>query len=121
MHGHENAVHAEEGEPEMPFAESFVHHPAEHFGEPEVSPGEDPEERGHGHNEMEMGNNEVGGVQIGVERRLRQIEPADTAADENRNKAQAEQRRSMETHSTAVNRRSKQQGHDGGRMGHYTV
>src|ERR1700739_4672724 len=66
---------------------------------------------------MEMGNNEVGGVQIGVERRLRQIEPADTAADENRNKAQAEQRRSMETHSTAVNRSSQQQGHDGGRNG----
>src|ERR1700756_1773621 len=66
---------------------------------------------------MEMGNNEVGGVQIGVERRLRQIEPADTAADENRNEAKAEQRRSMETHSSAVNRSSQQQGHDGGRNG----
>src|ERR1700722_19723308 len=82
MHGHKNAVHAEEGEPEMPFAERFVHHPAEHFGKPEVSPGEDPEKRGHGHNKMEMGDNEVGGVQIGVERRLRQIEPANTTADE---------------------------------------
>src|SRR5438132_1346562 len=36
MKRHENAVRADEREPEMKLTESFIHHPAGHFGEPEI-------------------------------------------------------------------------------------
>src|SRR5271166_6289123 len=36
VEGHEDAVSSHEGEPEMIFADGFIHHAPEHLGEPEV-------------------------------------------------------------------------------------
>ncbi len=90
MHRHENAVDADESKPEMQLSERLVHHPANHFGHPEIGAGKNSENRRHGHHEMEVGNDEVGGVQISVDGRLRQEESADSAADEHRDEAEAE-------------------------------
>src|ERR1700748_1585210 len=41
MEGHEDAVGAHEGEPEMYGSEGFVHHAPSHFWKPKISAGED--------------------------------------------------------------------------------
>src|SRR5207245_8732868 len=84
VHREKDAIDADEGEPEVPLAERLVHHAAEHLGEPEVRAGEDAEHRGNRHHEVEVGHNEVGGVQIGIDRRLRQEEATQPAAHEHR-------------------------------------
>ena len=93
VHRHEDAVDADEGEPEMQFAERLVHHAADHLRAPEIRAGEDAEDGGDGHDEVEMGDDEVGGVQVGVNGRLREEEAADAAADEDGNESEAEERR----------------------------
>src|SRR5579872_6329891 len=82
MEWHEDAVGADEGEPEMNLAQSFVHHAPVHLGEPEVSAGKDAKHRGHAHHHVEVSNHEIGGVQHDVERGLSQEESTDAAGDE---------------------------------------
>jgi hypothetical protein len=40
VEGHEDAIGADEGEPEVQLAQSFVHHAPGHFAEPEIGAGE---------------------------------------------------------------------------------
>ena len=68
--GMKMAVDADEGEPEVHLAQRLVHHPAEHLGEPEVGAGEHAEDRRHAHDQVEVGDHEVGVVEVDVERRL---------------------------------------------------
>lgn len=41
IHGYEDGIRAEEGDPEVHFAQAFVHHPPEHLGEREMGGGVD--------------------------------------------------------------------------------
>src|ERR1700687_3601625 len=72
MERHENAIGANEGEPEMKLAQGFVHHPAGHLAEPEVRAGKDAENRRHAHHHVEMADHEIRGVQHDVDRGLSQ-------------------------------------------------
>ena len=47
-------------------------HPAKHLREPEIGAGEHSEDRRHAHDQMEVRDDEVGVVQVQVQRRLRQ-------------------------------------------------
>src|SRR5437879_9356818 len=47
VHGHENGIDAQEGDPEVQFAQSFAHHPPEHLRKPIIGRGEDAEDGGH--------------------------------------------------------------------------
>ena len=87
VHGEERAVGGEEGDPEMELAESLVHEPAGHQGEPIVDAGEDGEGSGHGHDEMKMRDDEVGVVQIGVEHGLSEDGAGEASGDEERDEA----------------------------------
>ena len=93
VHGHEDAVDADEGEPEVDLAERLVQHPAEHLREPEVRGREDAEDRRHAHDQVEVRDHEVRVVQVQVERGLRQEEARQAAGDEQRHEAEREQHR----------------------------
>ena len=67
VHGHEDAVGADEGEPEMPPRQTLVHHAAEHFGEPVVGGGKNPEDGGHAHDQVEVAGHEIGVVQRNIQ------------------------------------------------------
>ncbi len=86
------------------FPERLVHHAANHLGHPEIGARKDSEDGRDGHYEMEVGDDKVGGVQIGVDGRLRQEESADSAADEHRNKTEAEKRRARKAQIRTINR-----------------
>src|SRR5882724_6472300 len=81
MKWHEDAIRAHEAQPEVDLAQAFVHHPAGHLREPEISSGEDAEDCRYCHDHVEVAHNEVGGVQHDVNRRLCQEKSTDTAAD----------------------------------------
>src|SRR5258708_26120640 len=59
VHGHEDAVDAGEGQPEMNFTERLVQAAAKHFGEPEEQRAKNGERGGDAHDEMEMAGNEI--------------------------------------------------------------
>src|SRR5580704_4159689 len=107
MHWHEDAIDTDEGEPEMQLPETFIHHAANHLGHPEIRSRKYPEDRGNGHNEVEVRNHEICCVKIGVQTGLRQEEAADTAADEHRDKSEGEQGCGGEPQIGAVNRPKK--------------
>src|ERR1700675_3658890 len=81
VEGHKDAVGADEGNPEVEHAESFVHHSPGHFRKPEIGSGEDGKDCSDSHDHVEMTDDEIGGVQIDVNRGLRKKESAYTAAD----------------------------------------
>ena len=62
-------------------AQCFIHHAPGHLWEPEIGSGEDSEDGGHAHHHVEVADDEVGGMQVNVDRRLREEESADAAAD----------------------------------------
>ena len=64
-----------------------------------------------------MADHEIGTVQVAVDRRLRQEEAADSTADENRNEAEAEQGRRVETHFGAIQSADPEERRDRGRDG----
>ena len=64
VHREEDAVNADEAQPEMNLAERFVHEPAEHFREPEIESGERREQRRDCHHQMEVRDDEVGILQV---------------------------------------------------------
>src|SRR5579863_9919369 len=88
VEGHEDAVCADKGKPEVNLAQSLVHHAAEHFREPEVRSAENAENGRNRHHQMEVSHHEVGGVKHDVNRGLCQEEAADPAADKHRDKTQ---------------------------------
>lgn len=64
-HRQEGVVRAVEGEPEVPAAEAFGEEAtATDEGEPVVGGGEEAEDACHGHDEMEVGDDEGGVVQV---------------------------------------------------------
>src|SRR5713226_7264658 len=85
MERHENAIGTDKGEPEMKLAQSFVHHAAGHFAEPEVRASKDAENGRHAHHHVEMADDEIGGVQHDVDGRLRQEKATDSSAHEHGN------------------------------------
>ena len=115
VHRHEDAVDADEGQEEVPLPDRLVHHLAVHLREPEVRAGEDAEHRGDAHDEVEVADDEVRAVQVGVDRRLREEEAADAAADEHRDEAEAEERRGREAELRAVYGADPEQRGDGRR------
>src|ERR1051325_5309626 len=68
MHVEESNVEADEEEPEMPFAESLVRHATSHLGEPEVEAGEHREQRSTDQHVMEVRDDEIGIVYLGIHR-----------------------------------------------------
>ncbi len=72
------AVSSDEAAPEVNLAQCFVHHAAVHFGEPEICSRKDAEHCRHAHHQVEVADDEVGGVQHDVDRGLRQKEAADS-------------------------------------------
>ncbi len=67
VHGEEGAIEADEGEEEVNLAESFVHHPSEHLGEPERYGSEDAEKCGSKEHVVKVGDDEVGVVDVDVD------------------------------------------------------
>ena len=51
--------------------QSFVHHPPEHLRHPIIGRGENPEDRRHAHDQVEVSDHEIGVVQVNVKHRLR--------------------------------------------------
>src|SRR6476469_2086404 len=102
MERHENAICAYEAQPEVNLTQGLIHQAAGDLGEPEVSTREDPEDCRHGHDHVEVTDNEVGSVQHDVDRRLRQEKAAYAAADKHRNKAQSEQRSRVDAQPGAI-------------------
>jgi len=80
VHGEEGEVHGDEVEPEVHFAEFFVHHASEHLGEVIVDAGEDPHDGTAEEDVVEVGDDEVavGLLHVGWRRR---VHDAGDAAD----------------------------------------
>src|SRR5205807_8547406 len=109
MHGHEDSVDTYEGQTEVPLAERFIHHAAEHFREPKIGAGKNPEHGCDGHHKMEVSHNEIRSMQIGVQRRLCEKKPAEPPGDEYGNKADAEERGRAEAQLGAIKRAKPEQ------------
>src|SRR5258706_758285 len=90
MHGHKDAIHTDESQPEVPLAQRFVHHSTEHFREPEIGAGKNSKHGCKRHYEMEVGHDKIGGVQVCIKRRLREKEAAETAGDKHGDEPNAE-------------------------------
>src|SRR6185295_19894842 len=82
MHGHKDRIGSNECDPEMDATHTLAHHSSEHLREPVVGSGENPEDRSHTHDEMEVSNDEIRVVQRNVEDRLSQERSAQTARHE---------------------------------------
>src|ERR1700676_1045145 len=67
MHGHKNAIHADESQPEVPLAHRFVHHSTEHFREPEIGAGKNSKHGRKRHYEMEVGHDEISRMEVCIE------------------------------------------------------
>src|SRR5439155_11268113 len=93
MEWHEDAVGANQSQPEMYFTQLLAHHPAGHLGEPKIRSGKHAEDRGHTHHHVEVTDHEVSRVEININRGLSEEEATHTAAHEHGDKAQREQRR----------------------------
>ena len=113
MHGHEDGVHADEGEPEVDLADAFIQEAPEHFGEPEIESGKHAEDRGNAHDQVEMGHHEVCVMQIQVQRRLRQEQAGEAAAHEQGHKSESEQHRAGELDFAAPDGSQPVEGFDG--------
>src|SRR5216683_2991954 len=101
VHRHENAIRANEGEPEVELGETLVHHAAEHFWEPIVGGGEDAEDGSDAHDQVKVSGDESGVVKWDIEHGLREEGAADSAGHEERHKAYGEQHGRCETNAAA--------------------
>ena len=77
--------------------QAFVHHAAEHLGEPVVGRGKHAEDRGHTHDQVEVANHKGGVMQRNVEHRLRQERTAESAGNEQGNESDGEQHGRLKT------------------------
>ncbi len=112
---HEDGIGPDQRQEEMPFAQCFVHHASRHLGEPEIRSGKYTHDGGYAHHHVEMPDNEIGGVEIDVDRRLREKESADSSAHEHRNESNAEQGRAIDSQIRSVQTAQPDQRHDRGR------
>ena len=78
----EGHVEADEHQPERQLPERLREHPAAHLREPVVEPGEDPEHRAAEQHVVEVGDHEVGVVQLPVDGEDRQDHARDAADHE---------------------------------------
>src|SRR5215813_1204562 len=113
MHRHEHGIGAQKSYPEMKLAQDFTHGASKHLGKPEMSGGKHRKKSRHGHNQVKMGDDEIGVVHINIQRRLSQNWPSQTASDEQRNKAYGEQQRSGEAYASAPDCAQPIEGFDG--------
>lgn len=97
MHGEEDGVRADEGEPEVPAAEGFGHEAAgvvrggSEEWEPIVGGGIEAEDAGHCHDEMEVGDDKGGVVEVLVEDGLGEDRAGESSCDEQTDEAEAEE------------------------------
>src|SRR5580658_4421467 len=98
----------------MPARHALVHHAAEHFREPVVGGGKNPEDGSHTHDQMKVANDEIGVVQLNIEDGLSEKWSADSARDEQRNKSQSEQHGRGETNPSTPDRTKPVECFDGG-------
>src|SRR5262245_47222971 len=66
VHWEENAIGADEREPEMNLSECVVHEAAEHLRKPEVQTAKSREQRCDGHNQVKMCNDKVSILQLDI-------------------------------------------------------
>ena len=94
VHGKKCRVGEEECQPEVPLAEALGEDAAvREQREPVVSGAEEAEDSGHGHDEVEVGDDEEGVVQILVEDGLGEDGAGEAAGDEERDEAEREEHR----------------------------
>ena len=89
----EDRVNADERDPEVNFAQAFIHHAAEHLRKPEISSGKHSEDRGHTHHQVKVRRYEIGIVKEKVERCLAQHQPGNAARHKHRHEADGEKHR----------------------------
>src|SRR6266404_4690462 len=97
----------------MKLAQTFVHHLAEHLGEPEIRTREHAENRRHSHNQMEVPDYEGGVVQRNVDRSLAEEETGDTARDEEGYEANSKEHRRGKANLSSPKRPQPIEGLDG--------
>ena len=99
MHGEEGGVGSDDGEPEVEAAEGFGHEAAGCLGgmsgEPVVGGGEEAEDGGHGHDEVEVGDDEEGVVEVLVEDGLGEDGAGEASGDEEGDEAEGEEHRRL--------------------------
>ncbi len=71
MHKVEGYVETDHEQPEMPFAQALVEHLARHLGEPVIETSEEAEDDRSHQDVVEMGDDEIGVVQLPIPRRDR--------------------------------------------------
>src|SRR6266851_4571337 len=91
MHGEEGRVGSDDGEPEVEAAEGFGHQTPSYEREPIVGCGEEAEDAGHGHDEVEVGDDEDGVVEVLVQNGLGEDGAGKTTGDEERDEAEGEE------------------------------
>ena len=64
-----------DGDPEVSKTQLGIHHASKHLWEPVVNPCQHSKDRRHAHNDVEVRYDEVGVVNIDVQRRIRQNDP----------------------------------------------
>ena len=106
--GQAQEVHREEGdveedhrEPEVPFSELLVVHPAGPFGHPEVKSREERKQGPGDEHVVEMRHHVIGILQLDVDRHDRENEAGEPAHGEHEDKAYGEQHRRLEAHRAA--------------------
>ncbi len=97
VHGKEDRVGSDEGAPEVETAEGFGEESAGMVAgsgdkwEPVVGCGVESEDAGHGHDEMEMGYDEEGVVQVLIENRLGEDGAGKASGNEEGDEAEGEE------------------------------
>ena len=91
VHGEEGGVGAEEGDPEVQLAEGFGEGAVEEQREPVVGGAEEAEDAGHGHDEVEVGDDEEGVVEVLVEDGLGEDGAGEASGDEEGDEAEGEE------------------------------
>src|SRR5258708_35264861 len=84
MERHKDAIRAHKAEPEMNFAQGFVHHSSGHLREPEISSGEDAEHGRDAHHHVEVSYHEESRMEHDLDRGLAQKKTTDASTDEHR-------------------------------------
>src|SRR5438445_13158271 len=96
MHRHEDGVHAYKREPEMDLAEALAQVASKHFRRPEIGRGENAEAGRDAHNQVEMGDDEIGVVETQVNRGLRQKQTGNPAGHKQGNESNGTEHRAAE-------------------------
>src|SRR3982074_1857952 len=104
VHGHEDAVDAGEGQPEMNFAERFVQAAAKKFGEPEKQCAENGECRRDAHDKMEMAGDEIVADGSDGEVMAREENSGESAGKKKRNETEREKHGGIELHAPVPER-----------------